>query len=86
MAKGESMGERLQTLRQGAGLSQPALARAAGIPVGTLRNWEQDLRVPRLDVAVKLADALGCTLDELAGRTPSAGQGEPKKPRKGRGK
>jgi hypothetical protein len=23
-----------------------------------------------LDMAVKLADALGCTLDELAGRTP----------------
>jgi transcriptional regulator with XRE-family HTH domain len=89
MAKGESMGATLQRLRQGAGLSQPALARAAGIPVGTLRNWEQDLRVPRLDVAVKLANALGCTLDELAGRVPlpeAPPADQPKKPRKGRGK
>ena len=60
----------LKQARERAGLSQPALARAAGIPVGTLRNWEQNVREPRLPAAVKLADALGCTLDELAGRTP----------------
>jgi transcriptional regulator with XRE-family HTH domain len=71
----ETMGERLQRIRQARGLSQSQLARAAGIPVGSLRNWERDRREPLLGAAAKLADALGCTLDELAGRTP-AGKGK----------
>jgi transcriptional regulator with XRE-family HTH domain len=67
MVKGEeSMGERLQRLRQAAGLSQPQLAEAAGVPVGTLRNWEQGRRVPLLDTAACVAGALGVSLDELA--------------------
>jgi transcriptional regulator with XRE-family HTH domain len=60
------MGDALRRLRQAAGLSQPGLARAAGVPVGTLRNWEQNLRVPRLDTAFKVAKALGCSMEELA--------------------
>jgi transcriptional regulator with XRE-family HTH domain len=74
------MGARLQKLRLAAGLSQSQLARAAGVPVGSLRGWEQARRTMLVDTAVKLADALGCTLDELAGRVPlpeapPAGQG-----------
>jgi transcriptional regulator with XRE-family HTH domain len=57
----------MQRLRQAAGLSQSGLARATGIPVGTIKNWEQGIRFPRLDLAVKVAAALGITLDELAG-------------------
>ena len=67
-AKGESMGNRLQRLRKAAGLSQPQLAKLAKVPIGTLRGWEQDRRVPRLDTAIILADALRISLDELAGR------------------
>ena len=66
MTKRETMGDRLKRLREEAGLSQPKLARAAGVPVGTLRNWEQNLRVPRLDTAFKVAKALGISLDVLA--------------------
>lgn len=64
------MGQRIARLRERAGLSQPQAAERAGIPVGTLRGWEQGRRVPLLDAAAKLADAIGCSLDDLAGRTP----------------
>jgi transcriptional regulator with XRE-family HTH domain len=73
------MATRLKRLRQQAGLSQAALAKAAGVPLGTLRGWEYARRTPLLDAAARLADALGCTLDELAGRTA------PKRPRKAKG-
>ena len=72
------MGERLQKLRKAAGLSQAALAKAAGVPLGTLRGWEYGRRTPLLDAAAKLADALGCTLDELAGRAEPKAKGRRK--------
>ncbi len=64
------MGERLKRLRQQSGLSQNQLAKAAGVPVHSLRNWEADRRKPFLDVAAKLARAMGISLDELAGPAP----------------
>jgi len=78
----QEMGQRLQELRQKAGLSQPELAKAAGVPVGSLRNWEQGRRMLMLDVAYRLAEAMNITLDELAGKvfakpTP---KGKPAKP------
>jgi transcriptional regulator with XRE-family HTH domain len=75
------MGERLQDLRLSAGLSQSQLARAAGIPTGSLKNWEQGLRLPRLDAAYRLAKALGITLDLLAGRIFDEPPIKPAKPR-----
>jgi transcriptional regulator with XRE-family HTH domain len=68
----ETFGRRLQRLRQRAGLSQPQLASRADVPVGTIRGWEQGRRVPNLDAAVRLARAIGCSLDELAGLTVAA--------------
>jgi transcriptional regulator with XRE-family HTH domain len=64
----ETFGQRLKRLRDVAGLSQPALAEAAGVPVATIRGWEQNRRDPVLPTALRVAEALGCTLDELAGR------------------
>jgi DNA-binding XRE family transcriptional regulator len=78
--KGETMGERLKRLREARGMSQPQLAEAARIPVGTLRQWEQDRRLPSLEGFFAVADGLGVTLDELAGRTAP----EPKHKRKGK--
>src|SRR5436309_15794074 len=80
-----AMGERLQDLRLSAGLSQPQLARAAGIPTASLKNWEQGLRLPRLDAAYRLAKALGITLDVLAGRIFEGTPGQ-KKPARGQGR
>ncbi len=85
--KGETMGQRMQRLRLGAGLSQSQLAKKAGIPLGTLKNWEQDLREPSLSKAAALAKAIGCSLDDLAGpvelpkveEKPPARRGRPRK-------
>lgn len=63
----ETFGQRLGRLRQEASMSQPQLAQAADIPIGTLRNLEQDRRIPRLDTADALARALGVSLDTLTG-------------------
>src|SRR5262245_53432150 len=78
----EAMGQRIQELRQGAGLSQTQLAEAAGVSVGAVRNWEQGRRLPYFDAAWRLAKALGITRDELAGDV-FAGEA-PKKKRKGK--
>lgn len=59
------MGQRLKRLREAADMSQPDLARQAGVPLATLRNWEQDRGMPRLDNAVKIARALHISLDTL---------------------
>jgi transcriptional regulator with XRE-family HTH domain len=67
------MGERFQQLRQEKGMSQPELARAAKVSVGALRNWEQGRRIPLFDAAIRLALALGVSLDELAGIGPTVG-------------
>ena len=75
------MGERLQQLRHDAGLSQSELANAAGVPVASLKNWEQGRRLPQFDAAWRLAKALRITLDELAGNV-FAGPPEQKKPAK----
>lgn len=62
----ETMGGRLRRFRDKASMSQADLARAAGVPIGTIRNWEQDRRIPRLDTAYAIATALHISLDELA--------------------
>jgi transcriptional regulator with XRE-family HTH domain len=69
------MGERFKRLREAAGMSQSQLARAAGMPVRTLQQWEQGRRTPLFDAAVRVADALQVSLDDLAGReTPKRGK------------
>jgi transcriptional regulator with XRE-family HTH domain len=64
------MGRNLQACRLRAGLTQEQLARKARVPLGTLREWEQGRRNMRLHAAVKLADVLDLSLDELVGRRP----------------
>jgi transcriptional regulator with XRE-family HTH domain len=66
------MGTRLKQLREAAGLSQVRLAELAEVTPRTLQNWEYGVRTFNFEDAAKLADALGVTLDELAGRGPPA--------------
>jgi transcriptional regulator with XRE-family HTH domain len=63
----KAMGERLQQMREEIGMSQSQLARAAGVPLTSLRNWEQGHRMPLFDSVVRVAKALGVSLDRLAG-------------------
>jgi transcriptional regulator with XRE-family HTH domain len=71
------MGKRFKAVRQSYGLTQAELARRAKVRLRSLQEWEQGARVPRWDRVVQLADGLGCSLDELAGReTPKRKGGE----------
>jgi transcriptional regulator with XRE-family HTH domain len=64
-AKKPTLGERIQAERLKAGLSQSQLARAAGVPAGTLRNWEQDKRQPYASALAALLAALELPLGPL---------------------
>jgi putative transcriptional regulator len=86
-----TFGERLRELRTGAGLTQAALAERSGLPVGSVRNYEQGIREPYWNVLFDLARALGvsadsfadCTSkDEGAGKKKGAAAKPSKKPRK----
>ena len=48
-------------------MSQTQLAERAGLPLGTVRNLEQDHRSPLLATAAAIAVALGVSLDAIAG-------------------
>ncbi len=58
---------KLKEIRKNKGLSVPDLVKASGVSRRTIQEIENrdDCRI---STAVKLADALGVTLDELAGR------------------
>jgi len=58
----------LKKLRKKKSWSQERLAREAGISYQTLIKIEQDrIKTPRLDTLIKLAKALGVSLDKLVG-------------------
>lgn len=55
---------RLKEIRSSKGLSVPALSRLSNVPVRTIENIERNDNC-EIKTAIKLADALGVTLDEL---------------------
>lgn len=65
----DAFAKRLRELRTERGMSQEALAAAAGASKATIQNWEAQRRSPSLRDACKVADALGVSLDDLAGRS-----------------
>ena len=72
--------ERLRNLRTKRGLSVRQLARLANVPHETISRVENALQqYPSLPVAMRLAKALGVTLDYLAGmyEDDDQGDGEP---------
>jgi transcriptional regulator with XRE-family HTH domain len=84
-------GERLQELRWKAGLSQGGLAKASGIPVRTIQNWEIGRRVPRADALFALGSALGVSCESFAqalagGAATSRAKRPRRRDKKGRGK
>jgi transcriptional regulator with XRE-family HTH domain len=64
------MAERVVTLRDERGMTQEDLAKASGVSIWTLRRWEQKGHTPLVRVLVRVARALGVSLDELVGYTP----------------
>jgi transcriptional regulator with XRE-family HTH domain len=61
-----SFGDHLRALREAAGLSRADLARKAGVPASTLRNWEAGRGFPELPACLRLAEALGVPVERLA--------------------
>jgi transcriptional regulator with XRE-family HTH domain len=84
MTERQTLGRRIASLRETAELTQQQLADAAGVPVSTLRNWEQDHREPMASVVVRLAKGLGISPGPLLEGVvfPTKGRGPAKKPRK----
>lgn len=78
--------ERLRELREQAGLTQARLAETSGLPLGSIRNYEQGQREPYWQVVFKLADALGVSVEAFK-VCIDAGQGKARTvPSKQRGK
>jgi transcriptional regulator with XRE-family HTH domain len=48
-----------------ASLARAELARRAGVPVSTLRNWEHDHGFPRVSALLRLAEALGVPVERI---------------------
>lgn len=52
-------------MRKAAKMTQQAASDASGIPLSTLRRWEQGVNEPDVASIALLADLYGCTTDEL---------------------
>jgi transcriptional regulator with XRE-family HTH domain len=64
------MSDVIRSRRRKLGLSQAELAKAAGVSVRQMARYEAGEQQPVLSVAVDLADALGISVAQLAGRMP----------------
>lgn len=62
------LGDKLKRLRENKGLMQRDVCLALKIEQSTLANYENNRRIPALDVLITLADYYGTSLDYLAGR------------------
>jgi putative transcriptional regulator len=61
----EGLGNRLRERREAKGLTQAQLADLIGVSRKTVNTVENGVFVPSTIVALKLAAALGCTVEEL---------------------
>lgn len=50
-----------------AGVGVEALAERSGVSVFSIRDYLGEKSVPRLDTGIALAEALGCTVNDLCG-------------------
>lgn len=58
----------LKKLREEKGLSQNKLAEKIGVNQTTIARWEDDNRVPTIDNAIDVAEALNVSLPDLLGK------------------
>lgn len=64
---------RLRQMRKALGLTQTEFAKKVGVTQRVVSSWETGETALTVEDACACASALGCTLDELAGRTPEYG-------------
>lgn len=63
-----SFGARLTIVRKDKKIAQSELAVMVGIHVNVLGRYEREEATPSVEVAAKIADALGVSLDYLVGK------------------
>ena len=63
-----ALGDRSREARHAHGLTQVQLADTLETSQGWLSQWERGTRTPSVDWLSRLADALGVSMDWLAGR------------------
>ena len=78
-----TFGEKLQSLRQRAGMSQDQLAERLEVSRQAVSRWERDETMPETDKVVALADIFGVTTDYLLRPQPESGEAETEKPPRG---
>ena len=71
------IGKNLQKLRKQRSLTQEALAEQVGVARQTIAKWETGESVPDLEMAGKLASALGISLDDLTNAPENELDGRP---------
>ena len=59
---------RIKEFRKAKGMTQADLAKAAGITSVAICRYEKEHRKPNIFIAVKIANALGVTVEELIGQ------------------
>jgi transcriptional regulator with XRE-family HTH domain len=65
--EGKLFGERLREVRLKRGVTQQALAVAAGMSEAYISNMEHGLKVPSLTTIIRIAVALDCKVMDLVG-------------------
>jgi|SRR5271166_782233 len=75
--KSPAHGQRLKTLRKAANLSQRELAVLIGETHTNVAYWETSGNLPRSDVLLPMAQALGVSVEELLGSARPKASGAP---------
>lgn len=55
----------IQKIRSEKGITQEELAKKLAIDRSTIAKWETGKSLPRSNILIKLAQILGCTVDDL---------------------
>lgn len=58
---------RLEAIRKQRGMSQEKLANQLSVKQNTVSQWENGRRNPRVPMLVKIAEILGCSVNDLVG-------------------
>lgn len=66
-----SLAKNLARFRKEKGLTQEELVRLSGVAISQIRRYETDKSLPSLDVIIKLAKALGVSIDEMVFDKPT---------------
>ncbi len=63
------LGDKLKKLREDKGLMQQDVCTALEIEQSTLANYENNRRIPKIDLLISIANYYGVSIDYLLGRT-----------------